>query len=313
MRNTKKIFFIKIIIFISILVVIDATTGRVTRYFFFKQKSGKYYRITKSFEKVNDSILIMGSSHAINHFYPEIIEKETGQTCYNAGVEGQRLLFVQVLQEIILKRYNPKVLVLCIEPYYLTKFSRVYNLIVDLYPYYYRYPDVIGEVAELRSPYEKFKLTSILYQYNSSIAHIIYYLFNTQKDYKGFVPLDGEVPIYQLKYDPEKDKAAFEREILDDNFILAFKRFITLSKQANSKLIFVMSPIIRKSDISMSKSFSLIKKIAEENNVPILNYYNSPLFVGEVELFSAATHLNIKGAKKFSEVFSDDLNRLLNE
>jgi len=315
MKNPGKRFLIKAVIFVLILVLIDASLGRIVRYAFFKQKSGKYYRMTKSFEQVNDSILILGSSHAVNHFYPEIIEKQTGLSCYNAGVEGQRLLFVETLQKIILQRYSPEILILNIEPYYLNTYSRAYNMIVDLYPYYYKYPEIIGKIVDMKSPYEKYKLKSILYQYNSSIAYIIYYLFHTQKDYKGFIPLYGEVPEYRrekiLRMTPEDEVYYLENEMLDENFVQALKNFVKLAKEKNIKLLFVLSPIVKKSDISGMKSFQMIKQIAGNNDIPLLDYYNNPLFLGKFGLFNADTHLNIKGAEVFSELFSKDLNQIL--
>jgi hypothetical protein len=315
MKNPRQTFFIKAVVFVLILFLIDASLGRIVRYAFFRQKCGKYYRMTKSFEKVNDSILIMGSSHAVNHFYPEIIEKETGLSCYNAGVEGQRLLFVETLQKIILQRYSPKVLVLNVEPYYLNTYSRAYSMIVDLYPYYFKYPDIIGKVVDMKSPYEKYKLKSVLYQYNSSIAYIVYYLFHTQKDYKGFIPLYGVVPEYRRekirKMKPEDEKYSIENEMLDENFILALKSFIKLTQEKDIKLLFVLSPIVKKSDISEMKSFQMIKQIAKNNDIPLLDYYNNPLFLNRFDLFDADTHLNIKGAELFSKLFSEDLNEIL--
>ncbi len=315
MKNPKHIFFTKAVVFVLILFLIDASLGRIVRYAFFKQKSGKYYRMTKSFEKVNDSVLIMGSSHAVNHFYPEIIEKETGLSCYNAGVEGQRLLFVETLQKIILQRYSPKVLVLNVEPYYLNTYGRAYSMIVDLYPYYFKYPEIIGKVVDMKSPYERYKLKSVLYQYNTAIAYIIYYMFHTQKDYKGFIPLYGEVPEYRRekirKMKPEDEIYYVEDEMLDENFILALKNFIELTKEKDIKLLFVLSPIVKKSDISGMKSFQMIKQIAKNNDIPLLDYYNNPLFLNRFDLFDADTHLNIKGAELFSRLFSEDLNKIL--
>ncbi len=253
----------------------------------------------------------MGSSHAVNHFYPEIIEKQTGLSCYNAGVEGQRLLFVQALEEIILKRYHPKILILNIEPYYLVTFKRAYNMIVDLYPYYFKYPDIVGRLANLKSPYEKYKLMSVLYQYNPSVAYIIYYLFHNQKDYKGFVPLYGVIPEYQRKSDIEKDIEISKNEALDTILISTFNRFIKIAQESGTKLVFVLSPIAVKSDISQSVSYLKIKEIAKSNKIPILDYYNDTAFLEKYQLFDAKTHLNIKGAEVFSEIFSKDIMKTL--
>jgi hypothetical protein len=55
----------------------------------------------------------------------------------------------------------------------------------------------------------------------------------------------------------------------------------------------------------------MIKQIAGNNDIPLLDYYNNPLFLGKFGLFNADTHLNIKGAEVFSELFSKDLNQIL--
>ena len=62
-------------------------------------------------ENTNAQVLIFGSSHAHRHYVPEVFEKTLKKTTYNAGAEGQQLLYHLAMQQMIVKRVKPEVII----------------------------------------------------------------------------------------------------------------------------------------------------------------------------------------------------------
>ena len=315
MKKEYNILIRKTIFFVLIIIAIDVIFGSLARYAYFNQSSGKNYRVTYTLEELTDSVVVFGSSHAANHFVPEVMSEELGLSCYNAGVQGQRLIFATTTESIMLKRYQPKLVVLNIDPYWLFESLESYDALADLNPYYFKYPDEIAPVLQLKSKYEEYKLYSKLYQYNSTIAHIIRYWFAEQKDYNGYLALEGKLDPNldndKSKADEGLIKSEKPEEKIDEHVIASLKSFISNTQNAGVKLVFVVSPHINKFDYSGNKSFNMIKEIAAKNSVPVLDYYMNDQFTGKYEYYKDPSHLNIDGAKYFSRIVSRDLKEIL--
>jgi hypothetical protein len=308
MKKEYLKFLRKTIIFLIVLILMDFILGSIARFAFFSQRSGKYSRITYSLEKTQDSILIFGSSHALNHYIPAIIEDSLKISCYNAGIQGQGILMFSTIQKIILQRHTPYVTILNIDPEFLQEYKQRYDLLSDIEPYYFLHKEIIGNVLKYKSNFEKTKLLSKLYQYNSTIVHIIKYWLYPQSSYEGFHPLAGIIPASRI----EMHNKTIEKELkIDTVFVNKLKNFINTSLAAKTKLVFIVSPVIYKSSLDENKSFSLIKKISKFYNIPMLNYHNDSSFIGKNILFKDLSHLNNKGAEVFTKKVAHDLKSLL--
>jgi hypothetical protein len=300
-------------LFLITLVILDVLLGGMARYSFFTQKSGKYYRMTYAIEQTTDSLIIFGSSHAINHYIPSIIEDSIGFSCYNAGIQGQGIMMFSTIQKILIQRYHPKIVLLNIDPEFLQTYKQRYDLLSDLYPYYFKHKKIIGDILKYKSKYERIKLLSELFQYNSTIVHIIKYWFIHQNSYKGYRPLKGEIPYSVLKNTNSKNETKNDNLKIDTVFVSKFKEFINTTLQSDAALIFMVSPVIYKSNIENNKSFALIKEITKKFDIPMLNYRNDPSFLGKNKLFRDESHLNGEGAQVFSKIVAHDLKQMLKQ
>ena len=112
--NYTKLFT-KLFIFILIFMVADRITGTVLKAMYFGEKTGKYYRMNNTIYKTDSKMVIFGSSRANRNYVPSILAKKTGLSCYNAGVQGEGILFSTAIEEMMLKRYSPSVIILNIE------------------------------------------------------------------------------------------------------------------------------------------------------------------------------------------------------
>lgn len=293
-----KISIIKLVKFMIIFCIVDFTLGMVSKQIFFSQQTGKYARSTHAIKNTEAKILIFGSSHAHRHYIPEVFEKELGKTCYNAGAEGQQLLYHTALQSMIVNRTKPELVILNIDEDFLYYSKEAYDRLSDLHPYYTGYKDILKPILSLESELIDIKMFFNAYQTNSTIMHAIRYYIAPQVDYKGYRPLFGKINPSKTVIN-EKESKINSAEDIDQNFVTALQTFIDTAKKNDIKLIFVTSPAFNRVDHSRNTSFTNIKSIAEKENILFYDYFNSLKFINKPELFHDPSHLNDDGARLF--------------
>ena len=313
-RQIKR-FIKKLSLFIALLLVLDLVMGRLMETVFYLQPSGKYARLTRAVKNTTADIIIFGSSHAHRHYVPSILEKGTGLECYNAGTKGQGMIFNMALQEVMFSHHVPKISILNIDPRFLCKDEKQYEKLADLLPYY-RKNHELRKVLLLRGPFEKYKLFSRLYPYNSTLVHIAYFYLNPQKDYSGYRPLIGNlkqrisirnVQNEDMEEQENDDEDTFEKKEIDPKCVEALNKFITNCFLNGSKLLIVVSPNFAGNAYENDPSFDKIKNIVSLYNVPFLNYSNHHLFALNGEYFHDFQHMNEKGAKLLSHMITKQL------
>lgn len=300
--------------FILVFAIVELSLGTLAQKLFFSQTSGKHARITNSIKTAEADLFVFGSSHAFRHYVPSVLEKELNLSVHNAGVLGQKLLFSSLLFELVLQRTRPEVVILNIDSDWLFHSSESYDRLTELNPYYWDYPEMLKPWLSLYSETEPLKLHLKSYQYNSTLVHAVKYYFLPQPDVKGYVPLHGHLPPpkNESDYIIGEDEIIEKEEVIDEKLIAALDRFITLAKKNNVKLFFVRSPgFMLEPSYANSESYQLIKEIAEEEGIPLLDFYDDKRFVGNYTLFKDPMHLNDKGARLFSELVADSLKQKL--
>mgnify|MGYP001140984197 CR=1 FL=1 len=305
MANQLSKIFIKGIKLLVCIVILDLGIGFLLETVLYNQKTGKFSRIIHSLERTNAELLVLGSSHAVRHYVPEVMEKELKWSCYNAGVRGQRLVFHTALQEIILSRYTPKTIILNIDHNWLYYNAESYERLNELNPFYSKYPEQIKEVVSLKSEIEPFKLYSKLYQYNSTVLHVLNYAIREQKDFKGYMPLKGS-KVTEKDLSSDNAVGNSRDKVIDEQFVNALKTFIKRCKEKSIQLLFVVSPSIKPAAAN-DQSFSTINTIAKEHQIPVWNFESHPEFFQKPELFYDTSHLNHTGAKIFSALIAREL------
>lgn len=109
MKNKGLIFIIFLILF---TVLLDFSFGKIYEALYFSDESRNNDRLIHSVLETTEDILVFGSSRAIHHYNPQIIEDTLGVTCYNVGSGGQNIYFHLALLEAALERYVPKIAIL---------------------------------------------------------------------------------------------------------------------------------------------------------------------------------------------------------
>ena len=306
-RNNFCFFIIKLSLFFLLVFILDFSIGNTLRYFYFKQESGLQYQATYAIEKTKEDLLIFGSSRARNHYIPTIFEERLGLSSYNVGQYGSPILYHLAVLKSVLKRYRPKIIILDLNLQEFKKLHDSYDVLSSLLPYYKTHPE-IRSIILMRGEYEKIKLLSNIYPFNSALLTIA--VGNTEMnkrrhdDIKGFIALRDRWKFAVKDYDfPQKYE-------LDSNKIVAYKTFIKDCKKEKIKLIVVCSPYLSKNRFKDS-SIEIGKALAKKEYIIFLDYSNYIPLINP-NLYYDIPHLNEDGAKKFSVIIASEILKTIN-
>jgi hypothetical protein len=296
-------FVVKLFLFLIILYILDFSIGCMLKYLYHKQNSGLLYRTTYAIDSTKADILIFGSSTANHNYYPDTFEKKLQMSCYNTGRDGEIIFYNYAILKGILNRYSPKIAILDFNRDEFKKDQSSYDRLSSLLPYYDTNPG-IDSIIELKSPYEKYKLFSKIYPYNSLIFTIAAGNANFNKsrenDQEGYVPL---TKIWNRKIITD---TSIEKYQLDSTKIKIFKSFIRNCVDSNIRLYIIMSPQFMKYEFE-DPSVLIGQEIAKKFNIPFFNFSNDTEFLNDVSLFTDIGHLNDRGAKIYTNRVIDKI------
>lgn len=305
-KNGEKSHFnslLKILIFILIFFILDFAVGSILRHYYFKQKSGSLYQTTFAIEETEADLLIFGTSKANHSYNPKIFSDRLNISVYNGGRDGGSIFYDYALLKSILKRYSPKVIILDVSWEFESK-QNAYDRLSMLLPYYKNHPEM-RSIIEHKSHYEKIKMLSKVYPYNSMIFSILAgnleYNKSRIKDLSGFVPLSKvwKEEIRIVKYPEYK---------LDSIKINYFKSFIEKCISSGVKIYIVVSPDYMKL-AKMEQSNIIVREIAKKYNVAFYDYSRDTLFLNNAKYFADQTHLNNDGATVFTNRLIDEVEQ----
>ncbi|NNC94193.1 MAG: hypothetical protein HKN92_01445 [Chitinophagales bacterium] len=296
----------EIIIVLVMLFIADYAVGSLLKWMFYQQTIGWEPMIIESVERTTDDIIVFGSSYANSQYDSKIIEEESGLTCYNAGIPGQSLIYATAVQECMLSRYTPKLFIVDISPkdLVLRETRPDYIRLNVLLPFVRDYD--IGDIVFKRNKFERFKVISRIYPYNSMIIGFLLNWGKKDKFYKGYQPFDTKLTQERLD---EVLKSSFGDELnqeleLDPYKVEIFHRFINNAKESGSKVVFVISPKIFKYGSNWILEY--IKEEVEKSGTELIDWkYHEDFLV--VEEYRDIHHLNRIGASRFSRELTKEL------
>jgi hypothetical protein len=284
------------LLFIAILLILDLAIGKTLRHFYFTESSGLHYRTTYSMESTRAEVLVFGASRANHHYVPEIFEDSLNMSFYNTGRDGNGVFYQEAVLKSVLKRYHPKIILFD----WAGKFnndSDSYDRLAALLPYERTHPE-IRSIIGLKSRFERIKLLSEIYPFNSEILTIAIGNSEMNKkrksDNKGYVPLTGNF-VHTLESDQEI--SVYD---IDPNKVNAFREFISIAKKSGIMVFIIFSPVYLK--YSWSQEADICGKICRYEKVPFIDLSQDPTFLSNNTLFFDRGHLNNAGAILFSQL-----------
>lgn len=294
-----KKFILKIILFLSFAIIIDLLFGILCENLINSSKGGdtaKYRYISK---ECNDKILIMGSSRCSRHYIPSIFMDSLNLSCYNCGIEGNGIITMYGLLNVILEYNTPEIIVYDIySGFDLQKDDNIKHL-GKLKRFYYN--KEIKAVFEKVDKKETCKMLSSMYQYNSTLLQLISDNITPKaENNNGYKALIGS-----MDYEPKhNDVKTIEYDSLKLDFI---EQFI-LKCIGKTQLIFTISPNYFPSN---DERYEPVRELCSKYNIPLLEHNNDTLFIKQKKYFKDPVHLNNEGAEIYTRIIIQQIHNLL--
>lgn len=298
-------FFLKIAACLLVLFLVDFAAGTALKKYYFKQQSGYDYLTTVAIENTTADILILGSSRAVNIYNTAIFEKQTGLSCYNAGRYGEPIFYHLAVLKAALKRYTPKTIILSFDAGNFSINAEAYDRIAALLPYYNRHPE-LHSIVDLKSPFEKIKLLSSIYPFNSLALSIA--AGNRESNKAKYSNINGFIPIERTFEGPLKTFDYTQEKKLDSIKIDAFKSLMQECIDRKVELV-VICPPYQVHPIGTDASITEGKRLAQQYDIRFLDYSRDTSFTNYPALFADFRHLNVKGVEMFSNIIIDTLGK----
>jgi hypothetical protein len=302
-----KKLVLNILLVAAVVFVLDFAIGRTLRHFYFREVAGFHYRTTYSMEKTNEEVLVFGASRANHHYVPSVFEDSLQLSFYNTGRDGNGIFYQAALLRSVLKRYTPKVIILDYKGEF-WKGPQEYDQMSSLVPYY-RTHEEIRDLVELRGRWERVKLLSETYPFNSQALTIAIGNMDMNKqrnaDTKGYVPLESDRAPALRVY------TRGELYVVDSTKVNAFREFVVNARKSGAKVYVIYSPLYQK--LALYQEVDICRQICEENNVPFLDFSRDKFWLERGNLFYDGVHLNHQGATLFSTMIAGYIKRDLEQ
>jgi hypothetical protein len=302
-ENPYQYFLAKIATLFITVALLDLAIGSLINLLYFRQKSGMLYRTTYAMEKTTADVIIIGSSAARHNYDPQLFQRALNMPCFNAGMDGNSIFYNYAVLKCMLKRYSPKVVICDFGATEFRKDPGDYDQLSVLLPYYKTHPE-IRAIVDLKSPYEKVKMLSRIYPFNSLFASIL--MANSEYKKETRTDIEGYVPIARVWNESMKDGATFVNCDPDSNKIILYQSFIRDCIKSKLKLYIVCSPLFIKPNYE-NHSVQLGQSLARENNVSFFDFSRDSAILGNPGLFADISHLNQKGSTLFTNRVIDSI------
>lgn len=307
MRSDILKFFKKAFLLTFLLILTDQVIGYGLQKLYFRLDRGQFAQTTYSVNEADEDIIIFGSSRAARHYSPAIISQGIGGlSCYNVGRDGQFIPYYSALEEVIIKRHKPKMIILDMNIWELAPNNEKYEKLSALLPFISRHPELKAYTNEI-SKWESLKMFSRTYAYNSTLFISLHdYLFKNRipKDSMGYLPLtrrmsEQEFENYKAKKNLYDNKRSGLTIPVDQKSVAYYRKFLNKTRELGIKTYVIISPTILKEP--MTKEKKLVGNIAQSYpNVTFLDFSDDSRYNYQYNKFADAFHLNKLGAEQFS-------------
>lgn len=308
MKKFKSIF--KILIFVVIFVLVFSFLQNL---FCRKTLNGAWNHTQKISGFYNEpqnefDVIFFGSSNTYCSFNPLVMYNENGIKSYVFASQQQPVWASYAYMKEALKTQKPKLMVMDVLMF--SKDDEYYDDGVN-YSYMDDIPLSLNKIELALASAEKkedcFGLVCNFVKYHSRWNEL------TQEDYtfkrsqthdylKGYVLLEDT---FKETTPPKTD--VVEEKPIGSKQMKYFEKIVKLAKDENVPLLLVKTPSNATQD--EQKSFNFIKKLAESYGVEFVNYnFNySQIGLDMQQDFYDKSHLNYKGAEKFTRFFANEI------
>lgn len=299
-----KKFITKIILLLVILFFVDRLTGHLFKHMQYHSKGGDTGRMIYIADSMNEDILIFGSSRAIHHYVPKVIEDSLQLSCYNCGRDGNGIIFSYGMYRLFRDRHSPKIIIYDIIDSFDLIDEGNNEKYLDWLRYFYDKPGIDSIFVDIDKS-EKYKMIPQMRRYNRKFIQIASdYIRPQQSDIKGYRPLEGI-----MNYEPIESNTLSKKSIrIDENKLKYFKMLIKDCKERNTKLIFTVSPKYKGNE---DNTYKIIQQLAKVENIPFFYHYNDTEISPNKKYFEDSFHMNKYGAEIYTKKIIHEIKNSL--
>ena len=287
------------LLFLLLIAAADRLIGYLLRKAYFTQQQGFSFQCTQAIRETRAGTVILGSSRALNTIDPAGIRNRLGGSCYNAGMEGQSVLYQYAVLQAVLKRYTPRSIILTVDAGNFVKDQKSYDRLSRLLPYYKEHPE-IRETVKLKGTWEPVKLLSAVYPFNSGILEMLRAHTGknlTEKGVDGYITLKRTVSGAPLEVDYTLNRN------IDTVKLNRYRRLLQDCRQAGVQ-VYVVCPPYRVQARGTDTSLTLARSVADAEGVPYLDFSADAAFTARNDWFADFRHLNYLGAPVFTDTLA---------
>ena len=301
-----------VLAFLAGLLAVDRSAGLLLGQAFSRLHSeGRVGLANWALEQTDAELVVFGSSRAVYHVDPEILQEELGLSAFNAGAPGQSIRYARAMQALLLARGSrARVFVLHVDPKNLwgVESARLQRLA----PFYGEDP-AVDALLEASSPMARLKLQSWAYRYNSLVVPIVANLLQDRPTPgNGFRVIPADRPQDLERRAPHTEPGEILPEISQ-----LYVDFIAVAREKGIRVAFVDSPRWRPDGPSSVRPTDRIGhrwlgRLAREHGAAwiVIDDSHESRFAGP-QLFADISHLNHEGATLYSQLLAEQLRRVL--
>ncbi len=295
------------------LLLLDRSFGFVMDEMFARSRTGQFSGHANYILEQRPEVFVFGSSRAVHHVDPAVLEGRLGCTVFNAALDGQGILYATSVQDLLYGRgAEPRYVLLQVGPKDL--YAPAYDRLGVLAPYYGE-SRVVDGLLERRDRFARFKLHSRLYRYNSRAVAIAGSLVRGRAAAgNGFVPLSGNL-------EPADWPRPWPSELdgkdggPDPEAAAPFRQFTRAARARDIPVFWFTGPRWRGNAEPLEVEAlgeALLRVVAEEEGATFLDLDERALpQLAAAEWYRDPGHLNAAGAARFSEALADGLMPLV--
>lgn len=296
----------KVLLFFMLAAIIDVVCGYGFKYLISNAKGGDSQKNYYISEECCDDLLVFGSSRAVRHYDPRVLEDSLGLSCYNCGEQGCGIITSYARYRLIEQRHKPKLVIYEVTPNFDYFKTEDYSKYLGRIRQYSNNPSIKDIFIELGDELEGVRLFSSMYRNNSFLVNNVLDNLTNERFEKGFKPLKG---VLKSQQKPQKQSMK-EMDSLKFSYV---EKLIVELKKDNIPMCFYVSPRCIDSTMALEEEalYEPIVKLCRKYKVPFINHDYLDGISQNQQLFQDFGHLNKEGARIYSQIVSREVKQYL--
>lgn len=280
-----------------------------------KSEDNEYSKIFNG--NINAELLICGSSRALTHISPMIIDSILNTDSYNNGLDGQPYL-MQIAKYNFYREYNkkPKYIIYAVDDMSLHKRK---NIDTRLYLPFLNEKTLIFELQnhegyhfiDYYNPFTKYTFTGKEILREICLFLDIKYVELNHPREKGYSgqsrEWDGSFDKFKKQNPNGVIKQSYNKEVFE-----AFEQFVKTRREEDIKIVFVWTPQYSeytKMVLNKEEALDFYTNLSAKYNIPFLDY-STDTICDNKSYFYNSQHMNKTGAELFSRKLANDLKEI---